>query len=74
MSLRSGNILIVDDEATSAIVRAVRQRLEAEGWDTRVVSKGEHGSADDMLWAALQAIENTDRRRDSGRAPGRLPR
>ena len=53
MSPRSGNILIVDDEATSAIVRAVRQRLEAEGWDTQVVSKGEHGSADDMLWAAL---------------------
>ena len=35
----------------------MRQRLEAEGWDTQVVSKGEHGSADDMLWAALHAIE-----------------
>ncbi len=52
----SGNILIVDDEATSAIVRAVCRRLEDEGWGTQVVSKEEHGSADDMLWAALQAI------------------
>ena len=57
MSPRSGNILIVDDEATSAIVRAVRQRLGEDGWDTQVVSKEEHGSADDMLWAALQAID-----------------
>ena len=57
MSPRSGNILIVDDEATSAIVRAVRRRLEEEGWGTQVVSKEEHGSADDMLWAALQAID-----------------
>ena len=57
MSPRSGNILIVDDEATSAIVRAVRRRLEQEGWGTQVVSKEEHGSADDMLWAALQAID-----------------
>ena len=57
MSPRSGNILIVDDEATSAIVRAVRRRLEEEGWGTQVVSKEEHGSADDMLWAALHAIE-----------------
>ncbi len=58
MSPRSGNILIVDDEATSAIVRAVRQRLGEDGWDTQVVSKEEHGSADDMLWAALHAIED----------------
>ena len=58
MAARSGNILIVDDEATSAIVRAVRQRLEAEGWNTRVVGKAEHGSADDMFWAALDAIED----------------
>ncbi len=58
MSPRSGNILIVDDEATSAIVRAVRRRLEEEGWGTQVVSKEEHGSADDMLWAALHAIED----------------
>ena len=57
MPPRSGNILIVDDEATSAIVRAVRRRLEEEGWSTQVVSKEEHGSADDMLWAALHAIE-----------------
>ena len=57
MPPRSGNILIVDDEATSAIVRAVRRRLEEEGWGTQVVSKEEHGSADDMLWAALDAIE-----------------
>ena len=58
MRSRSGNILIVDDEATSAIVRAVRRRLEDEGWGTQVVSKEEHGSADDMLWAAMQSIED----------------
>lgn len=58
MAPRSGNILIVDDEATSAIVRAVRRRLEDEGWSTQVVSKEAHGSADDMLWAALGAIED----------------
>ena len=57
MSPRSGNILIVDDEATSAIVRAVRRRLEDEGWRTEVVGKDNHGSADDMLWAALNAID-----------------
>ena len=59
MAPRSGNILIVDDEATSAIVRAVRRRLEDEGWSTQVVSKEAHGSADDMLWAAMEAIEDT---------------
>ena len=59
MPLRSGNILIVDDEATSAIVRAVRRRLEDEGWSTQVVSKEAHGSADDMLWAAMAAIDDT---------------
>ena len=57
MPARSGNILIVDDEATSAIVRAVRRRLEEEGWGTQVVSKEEYGSADDMMWAALHAID-----------------
>ena len=57
MPPRSGNILIVDDEATSAIVRAVCRRLEDEGWSTQVVSKEEHGSADDMLWAAVAVIE-----------------
>ena len=59
MAPRSGNILIVDDEATSAIVRAVRRRLEDEGWSTQVVSKEAHGSADDMLWAAMAAIDDT---------------
>ena len=59
MSPRSGNILIVDDEATSAIVRAVRRRLEDEGWSTQVVSKEAHVSADDMLWAAMTAIDDT---------------
>ena len=57
MSPRSGNILIVDDEATSAIVRAVCRRLEDEGWGTTVVGKDEHGSADEMMWAALDAID-----------------
>ena len=59
MAPRSGNILIVDDEATSAIVRAVRRRLEDEGWSTQVVSKEAHVSADDMLWAAMTAIDDT---------------
>ena len=59
MTHRSGDILIVDDEAASAIVRAVCQRLEAEGWRTRIVSKTEHGAADDMLWAALAAIDES---------------
>ena len=59
MAPRSGNILIVDDEATSAIVRAVCRRLEDEGWSTQVVSKEAHGSADDMLWAAMTAIDDT---------------
>ena len=57
MPPRSGNILIVDDEAASAIVRAVRRRLEDEGWGTTVVGKHEHGSADEMMWAALDAID-----------------
>ena len=57
MPARSGNILIVDDEATSAIVRAVRRRLEDEGWGTQVVGKDEPGSADDMLWATMAAID-----------------
>lgn len=59
MANRSGDILVVDDEATSAIVRAVCQRLEAEGWRTRVVSKEGHGAADDMLWAALATIDES---------------
>ena len=57
MPSRSGNILIVDDEATSAIVRAVRHRLEDEGWGTKVIGKDEHASADDMLWATMAAID-----------------
>lgn len=57
MPPRSGNILVVDDEAASAIVRAVCRRLSDEGWRTRIIGKEEHGSADDMLWAALGAIE-----------------
>lgn len=56
MPPRSGTILVVDDEATSAIVRAVCRRLSQEGWGTRIISKEEHGSADGMLWAALDAI------------------
>ena len=63
MTARSGNILIVDDEATSTIVRAVRRRLEDEGWGTNVVGKEERASADDMLWATMAAI---DERRPDG--------
>ena len=57
MAARSGNILIVDDEATSAIVRAVCRRLEDEGWSTQVVGKDDRSSADDMLWATMAAID-----------------
>ena len=42
---------------TSAIVRAVCRRLEDEGWGTTVVGKDEHGSADEMMLAALDAID-----------------
>ena len=51
-------ILIVDDEAGSAIVTAVRRRLEAEGWLPIVVEPENRWSlAEEFETAALFAIE-----------------
>ena len=56
-------ILIVDDEWDSPIVAAVRRRLDAEGWDTRVVlpegmlPEGMLPEGEEFEAAALYAIE-----------------
>ena len=51
-------ILIVDDEWQSAIVKAVRRRIEAEGWITAVVDPGPQWvSGEEFESAALYAIE-----------------
>ena len=51
-------ILIVDDEWDSSIVKAVRRRMEDEGWETIVVTPEESWvSADRFEDAALYAIE-----------------
>ena len=51
-------ILIVDDERKSAIVKAVRRRLESEGWRTIAVEPEEPWiSADAFETAALYSIE-----------------
>ena len=51
-------ILIVDDEWDSAIVKAVRRRMESEGWEPIVVKPEESwDSADGFEDAALYAIE-----------------
>ena len=53
-----GKILIVDDEWGSAIVRAVRRRLESEGWHTIAVEPETlWQTGDDFEVAALYAIE-----------------
>ena len=53
-----GKILIVDDEWKSPIVKAVRRRLEEDGWRTVVVEpEGEWLSGDDFEAAALFAID-----------------
>ena len=53
-----GKILIVDDEWGSAIVRAVRRRLESEGWHTIAVEpETQWRTGDDFEEAALYAIE-----------------
>ena len=53
-----GKILIVDDEWKSAIVRAVRRRLESEGWHTVAVEpETQWLTGDDFEEAALHAIE-----------------
>ena len=57
-SSRDLRILIVDDESASAIVRAVRRRLEDEGWCTLIVEPDTaRVTADDFELAASYAIE-----------------
>lgn len=52
------NILIVDDEWDSNIVRSVRKRLDDEGWRTRVIVPFDFiVSGDDFEAEALYAIE-----------------
>ena len=52
------NILIVDDEWDSNIVRSVRKRLDDEGWRTRIVVPFDFiVSGDDFEAEALYAIE-----------------
>ena len=51
-------ILIVDDEWESSIVRAVRRRLEEEGWRTVIVDpEMPHPPGEDFETATLYAIE-----------------
>ncbi|MCH7607626.1 MAG: response regulator transcription factor [Chloroflexi bacterium] len=55
-----GSILIVDDEAASPLVSAVRRGLEKEGWRTVVVEPEEGWrSGEEFEAAALYAIEES---------------
>ena len=50
--------MIVDDESESAILRAVRRRLAAEGWDALVVQpEPGHSVGEEFQAAALWSIE-----------------
>lgn len=57
--IKSGRkILIVDDESESAILRAVRRRLEEEGWEALVVQpQAGHSIGEEFEAAALWSIE-----------------
>ena len=58
MNRAAQNIIIVDDEAESSILRTVRQRLEEEGWRTTVVQPAPGGSpGEEFEAAALWDIE-----------------
>ncbi|MFQ5933073.1 MAG: response regulator transcription factor [Dehalococcoidia bacterium] len=60
-SRQEQRILIVDDEWDSAIVKAVRRRMEAEGWQATVIEpEASWTTSDEFETAALYAIE-TDR-------------
>ena len=51
-------IMIVDDESESAILRAVRRRLAAEGWEAFVVHpEPGHSVGEEFQTAALWSIE-----------------
>ncbi|SVC61690.1 uncharacterized protein METZ01_LOCUS314544, partial [marine metagenome] len=53
-------ILIVDDESESAILRAVRRRLEEEGWEPSVVEpESGHSLGEEFEAAALWSIEES---------------
>ena len=55
-----GTILIVDDEFDSAILMAVRRRLDEEGWNPMLaLPEGGWSTADDFEAAALYAIEES---------------
>ena len=57
-SRQQRNIIIVDDEWESAIIKAVRRRLEDEGWSTAVVEPESQASlGEEFELAALYAIE-----------------
>ena len=56
--MADGKILIVDDEWESAIVKAVRRRLEEEGWRTIAVEpQSRWRGGDEFEAAAIYAIE-----------------
>ena len=55
---RQRKIIIVDDEWQSAIIKAVRRRLEDEGWSAVVVQPENNWSpGDEFELAAMYAIE-----------------
>ena len=55
---KQDKILIVDDESESPIVKAVRRRLDDEGWNTVVIQPDDGwSSGDDFEAAALYTIE-----------------
>ena len=57
VNLGQSKILIVDDEWESPIVRAVRRRLDEEGWNTLVIeADAQWSGGEDFEAAALYTI------------------